>query len=545
MDRRSFLLQSTAATSFLMGGGLTILGQDAKSASASPIVETSAGKIQGLFQNKVHTFKGIPYGASTAGAGRFMPPVKPQPWKDVKKTVEFANRAPQIRAPGGGLVPEAAVMEWEGPMGEECLFLNVWTSGVKDNARRPVMVWLHGGGYANGSAAFTFFDGTNLAAKHDAVVVGVNHRLNIFGFLYLGDISEKYAHAGNAGMQDTVAALQWVKDNIANFGGDPNNVTIFGQSGGGGKVSTLLGMPAAKGLFHRAIAMSGSIVRGVPKGDATESALSVLKRLNIDKSKVDDIQKAPMQQLLELTVSGGRGSGNVPLRLSPVVDGYSIPAHPFDPATEISSNIPLMIGSTETEVTWSPATNYDPLDDAALHNRMKQMLRSDDAAADRVIAVYKKNRQKASNLDLFLIASTDASNFRTGTDTEAERKAAQAKASVYKYYFQWYSPVREGKLRSMHTMDVGFVFDNVDIAKSELGEGKDRQPLADKMSAAWAAFAKTGNPNHKGLPNWPAFNPTQRATMIFNNECRLVNDPYRDERLAIAAVTAGRQGDGA
>jgi para-nitrobenzyl esterase len=545
MNRRSFLLQSTAATSFLMGSGLTLLGQDSKNASASPIVETTAGKVQGIVQNKAFTFKGVPYGASTAGARRFLSPIKPQPWTDVKKTVDYGPRAPQIRAPGGGLVPEAAVMEWNGPMSEDCLVLNVWTPALKDNGKRPVMVWLHGGGYANGSASFTFYDGTNLAAKHEVVVVGVNHRLNIFGYLYLGEISEKYAHGGNAGMQDSILALQWIKENIANFGGDPNNVTIFGQSGGGGKVSTMLGMPAAKGLYHRAIAMSGSSIRGVNKGDATESALSVLRRLNIDKSKVDDIQKVPMQQLLELTITGGRGSGNPPLRLSPVVDGHSLPAHPFDPATEISSDIPLIIGSTETEVTWNANTDYTPLDDPALHNKMKQMLRADDAKADHVISVFKKGRPKASNLDIFLIASTTASNFRTGTEDEAIRKADQKKAAVYKYYFQWYSPVREGKLRSMHTMDVGFVFDNVDIAKSELGEGKDRQPLADKMSGAWVAFAKAGNPNHKGIPNWAPFDAARRGTMVFNNECKFMNDPYKEERVVIAEATAGRQNDNA
>jgi len=539
MNPRSFLPQSTAATTFLMSSRLRLFGAD------SPVIETSAGKIQGLVQGKSYTFKGVPYGASTAGAGRFMPPSKPQPWKDVKKTVDYGPRAPQIRAPGGGLVPEAAVMEWNGPMGEDCLVLNVWTPALKDNGKRPVMVWLHGGGYANGSAAFTFYDGHNLAEKHDVVVVGVNHRLNIFGYLYLAEISEKYAHGGNAGMQDSIFALQWIKENIANFGGDPNNVTIFGQSGGAGKVSTMLGMPAAKGLYHRAIAMSGSSIRGVNKGDATESALSVLRRLNIDKSKVDDIQKVPMQQLLELTVTGGRGSGNPPLRLSPVVDGYSLPAHPFDPATEISSNIPLIIGSTETEVTWNANTDYTPLDDAALHNKVKQVLRTDDAKADHVISVFKKGRPKASNLDVFLIASTAASNFRMGPEEEAIHKADQKKAAVYKYYFQWYSPVREGKLRSMHTMDVGFVFDNVDIARSELGEGKDRQPLADRMSGAWVAFAKTGNPNHKGIPNWTPFDSVNRGTMVFNNECKFVNDPYKEERLVIAEATAGRRNDNA
>jgi para-nitrobenzyl esterase len=428
-------------------------------------------------------------------------------------------------------------MEYVGPMGEDCLVLNVWTNRVNDGRKRPVMVWIHGGGFANGSASVSLYDGMELAAKHDVVLVSVNHRLNIFGFLYLADLSEKYAHSGNAGMQDLVLALEWVRDNISNFGGDPGNVTIFGQSGGGSKVSTLLGMPAAKGLFHRAVAMSGSQVTSGRRGDATESTLAVLKRLNLDRARLDDLQNVPVDQLLELTVSGGGVRG-----LGPVVDGYSLPANAFEPAaTDISANVPLMIGSNETEATWNANMNYDPLDESALRNRVKQTLRIDEPAAEHVIAVYRKDRPKASNLDLFLIIASDGSNFRTGTDLQAERKTAQAAAPVYRYYFQWYSPVRQGKLRSMHTMELGFVFDHVGISKSTIGEGKELQPLADKMSAAWVAFARSGNPNHKGLPNWPRFNLDQKPTMVFNNECRLVNNPYGDEKAAIADATRRKQ----
>jgi para-nitrobenzyl esterase len=273
----------------------------------------------------------------------------------------------------------------------------------------------------------------------------------------------------------------------------------------------------------------------VPRSDATETAQMILKKLNLDKGRVEALQNISTQQLLDLTAA------NPALRLTPVVDGSTLPAHPFDPAaTGISADIPLMIGSTETEVTWNPNTNYDPLDDTALRDRVKQTLRVDEAAADQVIAVYRKGRPKAGNLDLYLILASDASNFRTGTDTEAERKAALGKASVYKYYFRWYSPVREGKLRSMHTMDIPFVFENVLIAKTEIGEGRELYPLAEKMSGAWVAFARTGNPNHKGLANWPAFAPDRRATMIFNNECKVVNDPYHGEKAAIRAVQPAR-----
>jgi len=538
LDRRSFLNCGAATAGLIASGGIGRVW----AGSAAPIVETAAGKIRGSFDGRVLAFKGVPYGASTAGNLRFLPPAKPQGWTGVRDSLELGLRAPQLPA---NLVPEFGVMDRTGPMGEDCLSVNIWTQGLKDGHKRPVMVWLHGGGFSTGSANFTVYDGANLAAKHDVVLVGVNHRLNIFGFLYLADLGgEKFAQASNAGMLDIVAALEWVRDNIANFGGDPNNVTIFGQSGGGGKVSTLLGMPAAKGLFHRAIAQSGSEVRGVSRSDATESAEMLVKKLGLDKSRLDELQKVPLQQLLDVTAvprGAPASAGNPALRLTPVVDGSSLPAHPFDPvATSISAGIPLMIGSTETEVTWNPNTNYDPLDNAALRDRVKQSLRVDQEAADRVINVYRKNRPKVSNLDLYLILASDASNFRTGTDTEAERKAALGKAPVYKYYFQWYSPVREGKLRSMHTMDIPFVFENVEIAKTEIGEGPDLHPLAEKMSGAWVAFARTGSPNHKGLPNWAAFTPNQRATMIFNKECRVVNDPYGEEKAAIRAAQPAR-----
>ena len=548
IGRRAFLQYGAAATGLT---GLSLrraLAADVKGAAASPNVETTSGRIRGNFLNRAYVFKGVPYAASTAGAGRFMPPAKPQPWSGVKDTVEYMPRSPQVRAPGGGLIQEWAAMEWNGPMSEDCLSVNVYTAGLRDGRKRPVMLWLHGGGYANGSANWSVYDFTNLAVKHDVVVVGVNHRLNIFGYLYLADLNPRFAQASNAGQLDIIAALEWVRDNVANFGGDPKNVTIFGQSGGAGKVSTLLGMPGAKGLFHRAIVESGSATSGVTSADASAGAEALLKRLNIDKGRLEDLQKLPMDQLLAAMSAGGRGrgaGGGPPLRLSPVTDGKTLPAVPFDPvATPISADIPLMIGSTETETVWTMHDSFDPIDDATLHNRLKQNLRIDDAATDKIIALYRKSHPKAGNLDIFYIAGSDGSNFRMGPDLEADRKAALGKAPVYKYYFQWYSPVRG--LRAMHTMELPFVFDNVEIAKVEVGSGADVQPLADKLSATWVAFAKTGNPNNKTIPHWPAYDLKQRATMILNNECKVVNDPYREEKDAIAAARGGRApGEGA
>jgi para-nitrobenzyl esterase len=501
-----------------------------------PVVETNAGKIRGLIIDKVYAFKGVPYGASTAGTGRFMPPAKPQPWTDIKETTYVGNRSPQ--QPGMLEIPEVAATSGQGPMGEDCLVLNVWTNGLKGSRKRPVMVWLHGGGFASGSGDYTMYDGANMARKRDVVVVTVNHRLNVFGYLYLADLGgPKYADAGNAGHRDIVLALEWVRDNIANFGGDPGNVTIFGQSGGGGKVATLMAMPAAKGLFHRAICQSGASIKGATRANATRTAQALLTKLSLKPDQLDQLQTMPFDQLTEAI----KGVGG----FAPVVDGKTLTHDPFDPgAPEESATVPLLIGTVEEEVNFFPATPLDPIDDADLHKRVKQVARgADDATVDRLIAVYKKGRPGKSNVEIYQIIASDAT-FSGNVHTEADRKTAQGTAPVYKYYFTWQSPVREGKLRSFHTLEIPFVLENVDEAKSMTGSGQDRYALSDKMSAAWAAFARTGSPNAKGLPHWPAFTADQRATMIFNDECKLVNDPFKEERLAIAALPPAGPGRG-
>jgi para-nitrobenzyl esterase len=487
-------------------------------------------------EKNINAFRGIPYAASTAGAARFLPPAKPESWSGVRDALEMAPKAPQIRATP--LVPEFAPIDWPGPMSEDCLHLNVWTPGLKDNRKRPVMLWLHGGGYAFSSANYDLYNGTNLATAHDVVIVGANHRLNIMGYLYLAGTGDpRYANSSNVGMLDIIAALEWIRDNIANFGGDPGNVTIWGQSGGGGKVSTLMGMPAAKGLFHRAVVESGSATDSVSPDDATKFAQGVLAKLNISASRVADIQNVPLDELLKLTLTreGGRA-------LAPVVDGRTLPAIPFAPvASSLSADIPLLIGSNETEVTWMGNTDYTPLDDSALHERVKKIARIEDGQADRLLAVYRKGWPKASNLDLALIIDSDYTFARPGIDIESERKAAQGKAPVFKYYFRWYSPVNGGHIRAMHTMELPFIYGNFEAAKTEVGDTVTREmrALSDTMSLAWTTFARTGSPNHKGVPNWPAFELQKRAMMIFNTpESRAANDPYREERLVRLSFTS-------
>ena len=546
MDRRAFLKQSALAAGVLMGGGLagcSPTGGDAgDGAMGQALTDTTTGRVRGLLDNGVYSFKGLPYGASTGGPGRFMPPVKPASWTGVRDALEFGPRSPQIRAEGDRIIPAAVPLNPGEAMSEDCLMLNVWTRATNDGARRPVMVWFHGGGYSRGAGSWDNYNGTALASKKDVVVVTVNHRLNIFGFLHLAEIGgERYAESNNVGMKDLVAALEWVRDNIENFGGDPSNVTIMGQSGGAGKVSTLMGMPAGRGLFHKAIVMSGSAVRSGSASDAAEGAESVLRHLGLNRSRIGEIENVPVDRLLNLTITPGA----VP-RLGPVVDGSSLPTHVFDPvASELCANIPLLIGSTETEVTWDAEMNYDELDEAGLRRRLEETLRVDAAVADSVATVYRKNRPGASNLELYLIAASDAGGARLGTDLQAERKRMQGGAPVYRYYFQWYSPVSGGTIRAAHTMDIPFALDTANLSPSMVGTGPDVQPLADKMSAAWAAFARTGDPNTETLPDWPAFDLDSRSTMIFNNECRQANDPFSEERQAIAVALANSRPRGA
>ena len=509
----------------------------ATGSGAAPVAETAAGRVRGYHDGAIKVFKGIPYGAPTGGANRWMPPRKPASWSGVREATAFGDRSPQASGPAAFMVEEAVMLGYE-TMSEDCLNLNVWTPAVGPaSGKRPVMVWFHGGGFAGGSGSAKTYDGTRLATKHDVVVVTVNHRLNGFGFLYLGGLNPAFADSGNAGMLDLVAALQWVHDNISHFGGDPSRVMIFGQSGGGGKVSTMMGVAPGKGLFHRAAAQSGSALRQATQEEATAAASSVLKQLNLSANQVAELQAVPQHRLLA-ALAAARAN------MRPVVDGRTLPAHPFDPqGSALSADVPFIMGSVETEVTFQQTYQLDPIDDARLHEMVKDTIRARaDADVDRLIGLYRAQYPGRDNTYLL---QTLASDWGTGDTmaTQATRKAAQGAAPAYLYHFEKGTPVHNGKLHVPHTMEIAYVFDNLARGAAITGGvTPDRQAVADKMSALWTSFARTGTPSAPGVA-WKPFNTQTRNILVASDTVRAVDDPRRTIRTAIADLKAAQPAD--
>jgi para-nitrobenzyl esterase len=493
------------------------------------IVDTTGGKLRGTVHDGIHAFKGIPYGAPTGGKMRFMPPGKPAPWTGVRDALKFGHQSPQNMRYTEVLAPQADASV-EG-YDEDCLYLNVWTPGPDTSQKRPVMFWCHGGGFAQESGTWPWVYGESLSRRGDVVVVTINHRLNVFGYFHLGDVGgEKYAASGNAGALDLVAGLQWVHDNISAFGGDPDNVMIFGESGGGAKVCTLLAMPAAKGLFHRAAMQSGLALRLNTREQANELTKAMLTELEITPDRIDELQTMPVSRLLE-TMAKIIGTDRT-IQFSPVVDGKIIPAHPFSPvATPLAETIPMLAGCNMHEQSFMSISAGDEdafnLDEAGLRQRVVDLIGEENAT--HVIETYRKLHPDKSLSELYFLLSTDRW-MRMGSIMLAERKFKQGKAPVYLYLFAWRSPALGGKMGSPHTVEIPFVFDNTDIPKVMTTGGPEVKELAAKVSEAWIQFARSGNPNHEGLPDWPAYTTEERATMVFDNTCRVVSDYGSEER---------------
>jgi para-nitrobenzyl esterase len=535
--RRSFLKHLSALA---ISGGVFLQELNAQD-EKFVVAETAFGKIRGVENNGIKIFKGIPYGASTAGANRFMPPAEPADWSGVRDALAYGSSAPQRDPAAPPRPPGALTISGENlpAEGEDCLVLNIWTPAVASAAesgrKRPVMFWCHGGGFATGSGSSPDNDGTNLARRGDVVVVTINHRLNVLGFANLSAFSDDFAASGDAGMLDIVQALKWVRANIAQFGGDPSTVTIFGQSGGGRKVETLLAMPSAKGLFHRAIVESGAAVKVVDRDAAVRNAEQLLAKLGVDKTNIRALQKLPVEKIMAAYFAVVKENPDVNPSLggfSPTVDGKILPQHPFYPdASPVSSDVPVMIGCTRTEMTLFSLNDPSAfsLNDADMRKRVSNLL---GEHAPAMIDLYRKLNPGASPSDIYFLIASDRS-YGAPTMIAAQRRAALGKAPVYLYYFTWETPVQGGRLKSPHTMEIPFAFDNVKISARMTGGGAEAMALADKVSDAWIAFARSGDPNTPKLPHWPAYDTKDRATLVINNVSKVVNDPLREQRLAM------------
>jgi len=503
-------------------------------ASSKSIVETTAGKVRGYSARGILTFKGIPYAGSTAGPNRFMAPTKPKPWSGVRSSMYYGQVCPQGARNGWKNDEESFMFEWDdGQPGEDHLRVNVWTPGA-DNRKRPVMVWLHGGGFSAGSGQeLKAYDGESIARRGDVVLVSLNHRLNIFGYLNLSKYGQEYASSANAGMLDLVASLEWVRDNIANFGGDPGNVMIFGQSGGGSKVSTLMAMPAAKGLFHKAAIESGSSLRQSTPEDSEKLAAATLELLGLSPSQVSKLRDVPFEKLAEIqgealrkafprTLIPGGGGG-----WRPTPDGRILPSQPFDPvAPGISAGIPLLVGSVLNEQTHG--INHPEYEDMTKDEVLRRARERFNDRAEAVIAAYQKLYPKAKPFDVLSVAF--AAQSRQNCVTQAERQVALGGAPVYTFWFTWQTPVLDGRPRAFHCSELPFVFNNTDRAAAMTGGGPEARELGGRMSDAWIAFARKGDPNHSGLPKWPAFTSKDGAVMVFDNKCEVRMNPDGEAR---------------
>jgi len=487
----------------------------------APVATTISGKVRGFTSDGIKVFKGIRYGADTAPR-RFMPPLPPKSWEGVVDAIEFGPAAPQTRS------SEA--------LSEDCLFLNVWTPSTTDNRKRPVMFYIHGGAYSHGSGSSPLYDGAALARRGDVVVVTVNHRLNAFGYLYLQHLGDAaFSDSGNCGQLDLVLALQWVRNNISAFGGDPDCVLAFGQSGGGAKIATMMAMPAATGLFHRAASMSGQQVTASGPANASLRTAAFLDAAGIQKHEIKNLSTLPAERLLRGLEAADPVLDSKSVYFGPVLDMRSLQRHPFYPdAAPQSANIPMIIGNTHDETR---AFLRDPALYDLEWSELPALLTPNmvvDIEPDFVIGEYRRLYPEYSASQVFFAATTAARSWR-GAIIELEQRATQEGAATYAYHLNWGSPI-EPQLGAPHSFDIPLIFGNLDAPGSITGAGTDAHAVSAMMSDAFITFARTGMPSSNQLPNWKPFTLSNRETMVFDRPPRLEEDPRGEERKIFARV---------
>ncbi len=549
MNRReALLLSATAGVSSVLGGSAFASDSIKTAAHQEPgncstprtaVANTQYGKVRGFVDGGVLTFKGIPYGQDTGGANRWLPAQPPKPWSNEYPALIYGANCPQTLH-NFTAIEQSFLQDWDdGYMSEDMLKVNVWTPSL--TGKRPVMVYFHGGGFSFGSSyELPSHEGAQMARNHDVVQVSVNHRLNVLGFMDLSEIGgSAYQDSVNVGMTDLVASLQWVRENIANFGGDPDTVMIYGQSGGGSKVTCLMGMPSAAGLFHRASVQSGG-GGNPPSGEQSkELARQIMKELELQPNDIASLQKMEWSKLFAAG-NAAIGKVNGPFRApgapaaggpaptpaprvgwGPTMDGHVVPVRAFfETAPDISKNVPMLIGSVSEE---GMRYNSNPTE-TEWHATLTRTYGENKATA--LIAAMKKAHPEKSIRTLSY--GVQGYGSRNNVQRMVKMKHELGAAPVYQYWFTWQSPMLEGA-GAWHTAELAFCFDNTKRCEQGTGNTPEAQAVAKKMSTAWANFARTGNPSQPGL-TWTASDPTRCQTMIFDNKCGMADDPDGEVR---------------
>ena len=505
------------------------------------IANTQYGKVKGFILRGITQFRGIPYGADTSGKNRFMPPQKPEAWDNIRPAVWWGNTAPQIMDGRYASAYSSFADHWNyDDVSEDCLKLNVWTPAIDSN-KRPVLVWLHGGGYTNGNGIEQDgYMGENLSRKGDVVFVSINHRLGPIGFSDLSGVGgEKYKDSGNVGALDMVAALEWVKENISNFGGDPNNVTIMGQSGGGAKVCTVAAMPAAAGLVHKAVPLSGSATSAMDQEVSRKLGEYILDEAGLKPSEIDKLQEMPWKDYILLANAASRkfaqenSTSGMRFGFAPVADGINIPKGTFySEENGVSSNVPMIICSTFHE--WGMSRTMPELEKITA-DEAKEMLKERagfrGGLGDKAPAVFDAYAKAFPDATPYEVMTLVSSN-RNGVVDTATAKTKQP-APVYVAWFGWEPPLFDNRMRAFHCLDICFWFYNTDLMLTHTGGGARPRALSEKMSDALLSFMRTGDPNCDALPTWPKFTVENGETMVLNDVCQVKNDPDREGRKMI------------